>query len=379
MKIGILTLPLHTNYGGILQAYALQTVLERMGHEVWVLTPPKVRFELPLYKKIGAYPKRIVAKYLFGRNVKVNYEHLLDVTNAIVSKYTDSFICHYIHSYPIQQLSDIPQDFFDAIVVGSDQVWRKIYFTQSFSNKIENAFLGFAERWTIKKIAYAPSFGTDYLELDQQEIQRCAYLLKSFTAVSVREQTAVELCDIFFHIDAVHVLDPTMLLDASDYLTLVNGNSSSLVQCSGNLHCYILDSNVEKDALVSFIAQHRKLEPFSIGKDLYNLDIDVVERVQPPVEQWLKAFNDSDFIITDSFHACVFSILFRKQFVVYGNKARGMERFHSLLSIMGLDNRLITSSAEYLTLDEINFDDVYKKLADWRIKSNAFLLSALQQ
>ena len=93
------------------------------------------------------------------------------------------------------------------------------------------------------------------------------------------------------------------------------------------------------------------------------------ERIQTPVEVWLRGFMDAKFVVTDSFHACVFSILFNKPFIAYGNVGRGMDRFYSLLDIFGLRDRLITSHTTYLPTKEIEWEKVNEKLSLYRRKS----------
>ena len=106
---------------------------------------------------------------------------------------------------------------------------------------------------------------------------------------------------------------------------------------------------------------------------------DLEQRIQPPVETWLRAFNDSEFVVTDSFHACVFSILFHKQFVVIGNPSRGLARIHSLLSIFGLEDRLVSAqSLNIETLPPIDYAKVDVVLNQWRKESMAFLTSHLK-
>jgi hypothetical protein len=376
MKIGILTLPLHVNYGGILQAYALQTVLERMGHEVKVITNPSIKIEISFRHKLFAYPKRFILKYLLRRkNTIIFYERCFNDSNEMVQKETNQFINKYIHCSSVSHLSDLKESHFDAIIVGSDQVWRKVYFTRSKAEPLTNAFLQFAKDWSIKRVAYAPSFGTEDWEYSEQDTRDCKALIGLFDALSVREQSGVRLCKQYFGVDAQLVLDPTMLLDATDYISLVE--HSRAPSCKGNMHCYILDRTEEKKQLIEHIAKERGLSPFFVGADTFNLQIPKQERIQPPVELWLRAFYESEFIVTDSFHACVFSILFRKPFVVYGNKERGMARFHSLLSLFGLEDRLVAGVDDYSHLEEIDYDTVFKKLNKMRQVSSAFLQNTL--
>lgn len=348
MKIGILTLPLHTNYGGILQAYALQTVLERMGHNV-IVFDPKWSLGRNKFRQNLSFCKYVIQKYLFRKEVKfysIEDFQKQNTEREEREKFTRTFIHKYIKSFTIKKLcKDVPRDI-DAIVVGSDQVWRHYYFTGSYHCGIENAFLQFAKNWKIKRISYAASFGTDDWEYSTKETKDCAVLLQRFNAVGVREATAVTLCkEKLGYNTAVHVLDPTMLLTKDDYIKLVE--AANTPKSSGNLLCYILDESEEKLGLINDIAKERHLTPFSVNSRIGDPSAPQKDRIQPPVEQWLRGFMDAQFVITDSFHACVFSILFGKPFLVIGNKERGMARFDSLLSLFSLENHLISSADKY--------------------------------
>lgn len=374
MKIGILTLHLHNNYGGILQAYALQKVLQQMGHDVTLID--KSRFiKLPLFKKYPSYFKRLIKNVLFHSNLVVRWDKKYNDDMNVISINTYPFILKYIKRIEANNnYSNIKQDDFDAFVVGSDQVWRPKYFGQTI---IPCAYLYFAKEWNVKRISYAASFGTEDWEYTEEQTAECKELIRLFDAVSVRESSAVELCKKHFDTSAMHVLDPTMLLDASDYIKLFEDENTA--QSPGSLMCYILDENKEKQEVVSCIEQTLHLKSFSVNSKYEVADAPMEERIQPPVEAWLRGFNDAEFVITDSFHACVFSILFEKPFIVYGNKNRGMARFHSLLSIFGLENRLITNSEDALRVinEPINWEAVNVKKKEWQEKSLNFLKTNL--
>ena len=335
MKIGILTLPLHTNYGGILQAYALQTVLERMGHEVHVIEKEKRPLSINKYKMPLTYGKRI-AKNLMGKKVPIFYEQKYNREQPIIRQYTDQFIEKYIHLIKYKEFSDIKESEYDAIVVGSDQVWRPKYFG---INQIEQAYLRFAENWNIKRMAYAASFGTDEWEYTTKQTSICGELLKKFDAVAVREESGVQLCKEHFRVEAQHVLDPTMLLEKEDYIKLFEANNTPKSQ--GNLLCYFLDETDEKKELIKRVAKEKRLIPFNVKSKSEDINSPISDRIQPPLEQWLRGFYDAEFVVTDSFHACVFSILFKKPFFVVGNITRGMSRFVSLLDMFGIVDRII--------------------------------------
>ena len=161
MKIGILTLPLHSNYGGILQAYALQSVLERMGHKVEVIDRELHR-KLPFWIMALRIVKRCLIKYVIGKKETVIFiERKRRKEQKIISQYTSQFINHYIHRRIVKSYNEIGESDYDAIIVGSDQVWRPSYFGKKI---IRHAYLDFAKDWkTIKRISYAASFGTKNL------------------------------------------------------------------------------------------------------------------------------------------------------------------------------------------------------------------------
>jgi hypothetical protein len=371
MRIGILTLPLHTNYGGILQAYALQTVLERMGHDVCLIEKKRQPLRLPLWKAPLSYGKRII-KNLTGHPYPICFEQKINREEPLVRQNTDKFVNKYIKRRFVDDFSEIGKDDFDAIVVGSDQVWRPKYFIDG----IENAYLTFAKEWNIRRIAYAASFGTDKWEYSSEQTTSCRRLLKNFDAVSVRESSAVTLCREHLGVDVKRVLDPTMLLSTNDYMKLFDANGTP--KSNGNLLCYIIDETPEKMSFVNKIAQERGLIPFRVNSKVENLIAPLQERIQPPVEQWLRGFYDADFVVTDSFHACVFSILFNKPFFVLGNEKRGLSRFSSLLGMFGMENLLVTNKDLNEKQNDIDWARVMSLLAEEKKKAINFLNENLQ-
>ena len=376
MKIGILSLVLHNNYGGILQSYALQTVLERMGHKVVVLTKDR-EIHVSCIRLLLSWGKTFALRYLFRKDVTFFNPWRLNTERRERERYTNHFIKSYIHTRIVKTLYKGVFDDMDAVVVGSDQVWRSIYFKNQWGTAMDDAFLKFQEHSVMKRIAYAASFGTDEWEYTDEEMIACAYLLRKFDAVSVREKSAIEICKnkLGCH-DAIQTVDPTLLLTKQDYMRLVE---NAHIQFSpGNLMCYVLDDTEEKQMLIKRIAKERGLIPFYANSKIADASAPQSERIQPPVEQWLRGFMDAEFVITDSFHACVFSILFHKPFVVIGNKERGYSRFESLLKSIGIENRLVEDTSQF---DNSMFsplsDDVYKRLDMFRNDSMKFLNNAL--
>lgn len=266
---------------------------------------------------------------------------------------------------------------FDAIVVGSDQVWRSIYFIPMwFGQPMENAYLSFTKGWNIKRISYAASFGTDKWEYNEKQTLHSREALQMFDAVSVREENGVKLCKQYFDVDALHVLDPTMLLDANDYIELFKQKQTP--KSKGNLLNYVLDETDEIESLIKKVASMKKMVPFAVNNP-YEGDNSkpLNQRIKPSVETWLRGFYDADFVITDSFHACVFSIIFKKQFVVVGNKDRGMSRFESLLKLFGLEDRLVDVHCDVSILQQIDYDNVYSIYDKLKESSMIYLLGSL--
>lgn len=340
MRIAILTLPLHANYGGILQAYALQTVLERMGHKVCVLQKEYIPgTDIMPWKYPFVLAKRLAYKILKDKRLPLFLEQKCREENSIVCQNTNHFIEKYIHAYEIDRLQEVPKDAFDCIVVGSDQVWRPEYFERMWKTNISDAFLKFTKDWDIKKVAYAASFGVDEWLLTPSVTLECKDLIKMFDGVSVREDSAVGLCSEYFGINPEHVLDPTMLLDAEEYIRLIE--TANIPRCSGTLFNYILDESEAKRELVNTIARDRGLIPYRMNKNSQDRFAPIEDRIIPSVEEWLRGFLDAEYVVTDSFHGCVFSIVFKKPFLAIGNAVRGMSRFSSLLNMFNLQNHIL--------------------------------------
>ena len=369
MKIGVITLPLHNNFGGILQAYALQKVLSNLGHKTVLVDRQKYVSLGPWYRKYPIYIKRGIYKHIFGKKLIIRADVEQNRIPKTIAKHSDRFIYRYIKRVFTIDFSNFKESDFDALVVGSDQVWRPKYFY----SKIEDAYLDFAKEWKIKRFAYAASFGTEEWEYNDEQTTNCSALLKMFNAVSVRESSAVGICKEKLGTEAVHVLDPTMLLDKEEYVRLFE--KANMPKSNGNMFCYILDSGTEKNEIINQIATEKGIAPFFVNSKYEDPTAPLKERIQQPVEKWLRAFHDAEFVITDSFHACVFSIIFNKPFVVYGNKERGMARFESLLRVFGLEDRLVSTKedAGRIASAPINWSAVNAIHKEWKENSLAFL------
>ncbi|MFQ1618104.1 polysaccharide pyruvyl transferase family protein [Aeromonas veronii] len=349
MKIAILTQPLHNNYGGLLQAFALQHHLKNQGHDV--LTVDFSCNRKPRFFGIKSIIGNVVRKYVLRRPLKSIFP-VTDQQKRAIGQHTNRFTAEHIRTtqaiHSVKEFTYIKQYQFDAYVVGSDQVWRPEY-----SPGMQAFFLDFlGDDASIKRVSYAASFGLDHCdEFSQNELDNYSRLLQRFDAISVRENSAVTLCREHFGVEASHVIDPTMLLEKNDYCRLVERDNSPI--SNGNMMVYVLDQSPEKQSIINNVATARGLKPYTVMPESNG--------VYPPVTQWLRGFMDAEYVVTDSFHGVVFSIIFNKQFIAIGNPGRGLARFTSLLNMFALEDRLISNINqlnEQLINKQINFSHV---------------------
>lgn len=307
MKIGILTQPLQGNYGGIIQNWALQQALYKLGYETITLDV------FPRNLTIGKYIKwnliSLLSTVLKGRRYKYYrlYKHRRKLFQPFVDKNikttkpSRTYTKNMINEYGI-----------DALVVGSDQVWRPMYNEGS----LEDMFFRFAQDVNCPKLSYAASFGTDVWEFDDSQTKNCKELILKFNLVSVREPSGITLCKEKLCVDAVQVLDPTLLLDKQDYLNLIK-DTPRLCE-KPFLAAYVLDLNkVLKEKIIKK-AEELHLEPLILSADT---------SASLTIEQWISMFRDADYIFTDSFHGSVFSFIFGRKFEFVTNETRGASRF----------------------------------------------------
>lgn len=361
MKVAIMTQPLGKNYGGIMQAYALQKVLKDMGHSPITIDYQSKEPSI-IYKKARlAY--RLAKKIIGKRKAPINIESHIKLLTKDNQKFIDKYIAQ---SEYIDSTGSLKKHFkknrYDAVIVGSDQTWRPKY-----SPNIYDFYLDFISKdKRIKRIAYASSFGVDDWEYSEEETKKCAKLVKSFDAISVREQSGIELCKNYLCVDSEFTLDPTLLLDKEDYLALI-GNRYNDGESEG-VFTYFLDKNEDKKKAAEYIANE-------LGSHIYDCQakrslgdlsgVHLEDYKMPAVQDWLASFANAEFILTDSFHGMVFSIIFNKPFLVIVNKERGSARFESLLNEVDLGHRIIYEFSEIYTFTgkiKIDYDKVSLRL-----------------
>lgn len=361
MKIGILTVPFNNNYGGFLQAFALKRILENMGHEVVIINRRRNKDDNFKVKIMNFLIKIHVRKDMIKE----------------ISKYTEQFKREYLYPmteeyYTSEELKKCLNYNFDAVIVGSDQVWRY----KSAGDSIDDFFCNFLEGTNIPHFSYAASMGTAEMEYPTNKIAICTRLLNDFKAISVREQSTVDILKTHFGVKEVQVvLDPTMLLDKRVFVDLFKGKYEKPQK--PYVFTYVLDDNDSLRNNIADFASNHNLEIVNLRAQTGNIrEIKVIE----PVEKWLSSLFYADYVITDSFHGMVFSLIFNKQFVVYGNVRTGMSRIEHLLSLLGIGERLIAVDGQMSSIIDspINWSILNTRLEERRNDSISFLNNALK-
>lgn len=375
MKIALLTLPLSSrNYGGTIQCYALCSILKKFGHEVIVLDRRKDK--APFIWLILSHFKQWIYKHVLkikGKYFDWNY----------VCQDLDRFITsNMVVTKPLYSTLELRKEFirgnFDAIILGSDQIWRKPYV----SSILDFWGVFIPANLKVKKIAYAASFGTEKWEYSEEETRTCRKLASLLSAISVREDNGIDLCKTHLQVNAVHLLDPAFLLERKSYYSLLEKKDRDLQQSS--LSTYILDMTSEKASLINVVKNYLGVN------DLLQFSIREYEEEgkrngsfrYPSISTWLTVYEKSDFVVTDSYHGCVFAILFNKPFIVIANSERGIVRFESLLKMFHLYNHLVFSLADlqarlHDVMSPIDYTTVNKILIEKRQESIDFIKDSL--
>ena len=340
----ILAHPTFQNYGGILQALALQKTIAKLGCDAVNLDYMPRYLEQSLNIQ-GKKNKLRLWKCFINRIIKKTGDPIPGYIEQYLFR---PFKYRFMRTWRLdllrQRLKQAPAD--SRYIVGSDQVWRGVY-----ARGIESLpffFLSFATKeQRLRSFAYAASFGSDEWEGTPEETAECARLIKDFKAVSVREHSGIRICREVFGVDAVQMPDPTLLLEPEDYSRLIR-RWWTLRLPQPCMAVYLLDETEEKKQLTQAVAEHAGFYPQQLTA--HGDAPRAMDRIPLSVPQWLRCIRDAECVLTDSFHGCVFAIIFNKPFVCLGNEARGSARFDSLLGTFGLQNRLLNNpTAEQVT------------------------------
>jgi hypothetical protein len=360
MKIGIMTFWWSDdNYGQILQCYALQKYLRNAGHDAYLIRyDPRNDYEKTpaLRKVIKAFNPVKLVRYIWYKIKKRTIYDRLAIINT--TRNFEDFREKYIKQsekiyFSYQELLEDPPES-DMYIVGSDQVWNPDFLSsKKNTNRVKAYFLDFGDTGK-KQIAYAASFGKEQTADDF--IREITPLLKKFDYVSVREKSGVDICRQC-GVKAEWVPDPTMLLNADDYRILFK-NEQSVLPGKPYLFLYLLGNKTKLSIKAVYQwAKEKKLEVVYVSG---NAQVDNYKKVCATIPQWISLIDNAEYVLTNSFHGCVFSLIFQKPFIpimLTGKDVSGMNtRLTSLFELCELkfdnDNQSSQLNSSIYDFDE---------------------------
>lgn len=346
------------NYGAILQSFALCKSINDMG-----------------------YKAKVIDYFSDSTNNKIDNHSVFNFY-----KFRENYINRTHKCFNKTDLIKLNKQY-STFIVGSDQVWNYNYIHPSFPNDIGRYFLNFV--LPSKNIfSYAPSFAENHWKGSEEEIKEVKKLLERFSSVSVREKSGQKICKELFNIEAEHVLDPTLLLERKDYIEIIN--SEFIPKKKKKFIAYFtldekLEKNICKYEKINIFAKNNNLDVFNIkGYKKHFLGED--KFIYNKIQLWLDYINNCEFLITDSYHAVLFAIIFHKQFLIIEREYAGNERFKSIFSLFNLETegRIFPSLKEMTNLNQIyknkiNYKDLKKILNLERKKSLNYLKNGLEK
>lgn len=320
------------NYGAVLTAYAISKILE-INFNLKPLLPDNIS---PFFSVTGWKYRFLLPfkrKYLNMSKPKIKMKHFLELNKDC-----------------------------DTFLVGSDQVFRPVYAR----NCLYQYFLNFVEP-DKKKISISASFGVTKEKLleesDNITLNKIKESLKSFDFISVREKSGVEICKDIFDVDAEWIIDPVFILDKSYYDKIA---ATSLKDFNNKIVSYIINQKDNKKVVEMYCKKSK-------------VGITELYKSKMPMEDWLNAIKNCELLITDSFHAVCFAIIFNKPFICTVNPHTGIARYESIFEMLQIKNQLITSEIQELNEDcifKIDFDSVNRLIEKERQKGLEFLKKA---
>lgn len=389
-RVMVLTQPLWNNYGCLLQAYALQITIKRLGFDV--CTDRRERRFSSFAGNAKDDLKRFVARFVLQRKSVKVFPYRFDAeTWRKVSANTQRFVNERLSTVDFFDEKGRPREDInkrDVFVFGSDQIWRDSY------GRVETYFGDFLEGKGVKKIAYAASFGLESWQFSPERTKHLFDLARSFAGIGVREEDMADLMHKNFgsvaaeeaeNLEITHVADPTLLLTAEDYRLLVEDWNKECVQ-SGNrveemrlqksgkgiLAVYVLDWTDEKRRMMERICSYMNLQAVFLNPErrlgIETRRFEGEKSVFRSVESWLSLMQNADFVLTDSYHGTIFSLLFGRKFALVMNSGRGISRFRTLDDLFDLSPYTVSREEDLKNLfassvrDEVSFQNSLTKI-----------------
>lgn len=364
-KIALLTFHDSLSYGAILQCYSLYKTIVNLGYEIDVIDFIRDnKVKIKSLKTLLIYFVMIFRGFVFYKKQKILKNKFYEFKNSRMSftekKYTS-----------INDMMNLVAKY-STIIVGSDQVWNP-------SNPhLEVYGLGYFPD-NIKTIAYAPSIGSE--ELSSEHERKLYQAINKIKYLSCREKSGCELLNRLLNKEVLHVLDPTLLLDNTEWekvMSPVNG-----VTKNQYVLCYFLGSMKYQRTYAKYISQKLSLPIVYIwGSPMEDYKSNVITDCSPEEFVWL--FRHAAFICTDSFHGVSFSINFKKNFFAfkrrgYNSKQSYVTRISSILELLNLSDRYLDWDT-LIDRCEINtVYDNYDRLKDMKRVSMEYLDTSIRE
>ena len=353
------------NYGQILQMFALSMFLKNLGHDVFIvqydgysdstITKSFINKLLGIIKN----PQKII-RYIKAKKREKVIQEDLNAHDCGFDSFREKFFNWSKKYLSYNDLVSNPPKA-DAFICGSDMIWAE-------TSKSAPYFLNFVKN--VKKIAYAPSFGT--VTVSDKYLDEISLYLSDFVLITTREESGVKICkQIGF--DAYWVIDPTGLLNISDYIKIEEKfeikNKYVFMYLLGH-DTYVPFSDIKKFADANNFSVVYRASP---GRR------DKLPKFYPTIGQWVYAVHHAEYVITNSFHGCMFCILFRKKFLylpLINVSKPNNERIYSLLNRLNLSNRIYKGNFNII-YEDINYNQVNTELLWWIEQSKQVLLASL--
>ena len=367
-KIGILTFHWADNYGAMLQAFGLKTWLARQMYDVFIInySPACLRgrdWLVPYAPLKTASSRLMFAMARFVQNIRTGNGWFLQKRN--MRQFRKGYLtADHKMLCRLQSLSSIDAD---ALIVGSDQIWNP-----DITFGFLPAYFGAFKNVGIKKtIAYGASLGSNSLSGEYEA--EFAGLLDSVDNISVREKGTVEYIRSRFHRKAVDVMDPVFLLNAGDWLAL----ESRPVQ-RDYIFYYEAEPNEDLRRAAGKLAEEKNLKVIALAYRISRPPLPFHTVYSAGPAQFLGYIHQAEYVLTNSFHAVAFSLIFHKSFLVYNHSIRGA-RIEDLLSSLGMTERMATQDYSPDIDAEIDWSELERKMMDRRKQSEDFLFDSLTE
>lgn len=379
LKTGIITHYLNsTNYGGNLQAYALCTYLRNHGFDAKQIAYDR-SLDNPAPKSVVKRIKRFLrraqnnAKKIPAEIKNISIRKGLEQRTKAVLEFNKSI--PHTKVYTAETIAS-SVDEFDVFITGSDQVWNPLAVCSAYLLDFVNPDKAF-------KMSYAASISAN--ELPPETTERYSNSLSSFSAVSVRENQAVKILQPHIEQKIEWVLDPTLLLTQEDWKKIIPEHKSS----TPYMFCYFLGDSAEQRKLAEEYARNHNLKiytlPYLMGKFRKcdkNFGDEKLFDVSP--EDFIALIANSECIFTDSFHAVVFSLIFKKQFFVFDRiiKQSLGSRIKDLTDLFGLGHRFCNTPEKFCidyieSVKETDYSKPFSEFEKIKKTSEDYLLSNL--